>query len=146
MNSKGQGKGAIVGLLAVIIIAGYFIVKQITPTRYRPPDVDWACEQCDHMFTAPAQWETRECPRCPGEAVRAYVYYDTAAGELIELYREKPLPDADPEMMGPEDRLVKVPGGEWERVDYSVEAEYGFPVRVDNPEDLRYAPPGSEYR
>lgn len=146
MNSKGQGKGAIVGLLAVIVVAGYFIARQATPTRYRPPDVDWACEECDHMFTAPVQWETRDCPRCPGEAVRTYIYYDTAAGELIELYREKPAPDADPEMPGPEDRLVKVPGGEWRPVDYRIEAEYGFPVRVDNPEDLRYAPPGSEFR
>ncbi len=146
MNSRGQGKGAIVGLLVIIVLAGFFIVRQITPTRYRPPDVDWACEQCDHMFTAPVQWEPRACPRCPGEAVRSYIYYDTAKDELIELYREKPVPGADPAMMGPEDRLIKVPGGEWMRVDYNIEVQYGFPVRVANPGALRYAPPGSEYR
>ena len=145
MNTRGEGKGAIIGLLAVIVIAGYFVVRQITPTRYRPPDVDWACEECDHMFTAPVQWETRDCPVCPGEAVRTYIYYDTASGELIELYREKPHPDAGPEML-PEDRLVKEPGGEWRELDFRIETEYGFPVRVERPEDLRYAPPASEYR
>ncbi len=135
-----------IGLLAVILIAGYFVVRQVTPTRYRPPDVDWVCEECDHMFVAPVQWEPRSCTRCPGEAVRTYIYYDMSTGELVELYREKPLPGGDPAMMGPEDRLVKVPGGEWMRVDYRLEAEFGFPVRVSNPENLRYAPPGSDYR
>ncbi len=148
MNSRGQGKGAIVGLLAIIVLAGFFIVRQMTPTSYRPPDVDWACEQCDHMFTAPVQLETMECPQCRGEAVGSYIYYDTEKGELVEIYREKeePLPGADPDMTGPEDRRVKVPGGEWMGVDFNFEDEYGFPVRVANPEALRYAPPGSEHR
>lgn len=146
MNSKGQGKGAMVGLLAVIVIAGYFIVRQVTPARYTPPEVDWACEQCDHLFTAPYAWGTRDCPRCPGEAVRTHIFYDVSSGELVEVYREKPMADVDPEMMDPDERLVKVPGGEWHTVDYLVEAEYGFPVRVNNPENLRYAPPGSPHR
>jgi hypothetical protein len=146
VNSKGQGKGAIVGLLIVIVIAGFFIYKQLAPTRYTPPDVDWVCEECDYMFSAPAQWETRECPTCGGEAVRTYIYYDTETEELVEVYREKPAPGAD-EMMDPmESRLVKVPGGEWHAFDLDAEAMTGFPVRVENPENLRYAPPGSEYR
>lgn len=146
VNAQGQGKGAIVGLLAVIVIAGYFIVRQAAPTRYRPPQVDWACEECDHMFTAPVQWGNRDCPRCPGEAVRTHIYYDTVTGELIEVYREKPAPGADPAMPDPDDRLVQVPGGEWQQVDYEQESLFGIPVEVDNAEYLRYAPPGSEYR
>ncbi len=145
MNCKGQGKGAIIGLVAVIVIAGYFVIRQISPQRYTPPNADWACEECDHRFVAPIQIEPRECPRCPGEAVRTYMYYDTARNELIELYREKPHPDAHPEMIE-EDLVVKVPGGEWMEPDPRIEAEYGFPVPVENPEDLQYAPPGSEYR
>ena len=147
MNSRGQGKGAIVGLLVIIVLAGFFIVRQIIPTKSRPLDVDWACEQCDHMFTAPEQLDNRDCPQCGGEAVRSYIYYDTAKGELVELYREKTMPGLDPDMLiGQEHRLIKVPGGEWMRIDYNIQFQYGFPVRVANPEALEYAPPGSEHR
>ncbi len=146
MNAKGAGKGAVVGLLAVIVIAGYFIFRQAGGPGQRVANVDWACEECDHLFQAPAYFGTRDCPRCPGEAVRTYIYHDSATGDLFELYRQKPGPDADPEDIGPETMLIKVPGGEWEAYNFQVDVEYGFPVRFERPEDLRYAPPGSKLR
>ncbi len=146
MNCRGQSKGALVGLLAVILIAGYFIVRQVGSGRPSARGVDWVCEECDHTFIAPLQMETRDCPRCPGEAVRSFIFYNTETGELVELYREKPHPDAGPDMPMIEDPLVKEPGGEWRELDHRIQREYGFPVRVENPEVYTRAPPGSDYR
>ena len=147
MNCNGQSKGAVVWFGAVILIAGYFIVRQVMPQRYTPLGAGWVCEECDYGFAAPVQSETRDCPECGGEAVRSYLCYDMAREELIELYREKPHPQADPEYPDPRaDRIIKVPGGEWREVDPMIEIEYVFPVPVERPEDLMSAPPGSDYR
>ena len=144
--AEGKNTVKMVVLLVVIAVALAFVIKAAIPTRYRPPDVDWACESCDHLFVARSYPHPGTCPRrgCGGEVVRTYIYYDTSTGELVEVYRDRPGISDDP--MEPGSRLVKVPGGEWGEFDYRIEVESGFPVPVKRPQDLKYAPPGSEYR
>lgn len=108
MFLSGQSRGVVIGLAAVIVIAGYFVVTRATPQRTAVRAADWVCEDCGHMFIARQETGVRRCPVCPGEAVRTYIYYDAAKDDLIELYREKPVEGADPRMTATE-RQVKIP-------------------------------------
>ncbi len=147
MNRNGAGKAAVVGILAVIAIAGFFIFRQAAPTRPASPGTDWVCLECDHTFIAPIQMDDRDCPVCPGRAVRTYIYYDTLNEELVEVYRERwEIPDYDAGYGGPARQYVKAPGGRWELFDEERTAHHGLPVIVERPGDLEYAPPGSEWR
>ncbi len=139
-----NGKGVIIVLVAVIIVSLVVVVRHVTSGRSGPGEdmVDWVCEECEHFFVAPFTMGNLDCPECRGEAVKTYLFYDKATGELVELFREKP---ADPEREDGE-ILLKTPGGVWMREDRRIIEEYGWPVRVERPDDLEYAPPGSEHR
>lgn len=137
----------IAGLVAVIAVAGLFVVLHLLPNEEGAPDWDWACVECEHTFVAEKQMLPRECPECEGEAVRSYLYYDALEERVIELYRERPDPGAEPELQyEPSHQLVQPPGGEWQRRDDRFEYDHGIPIPVERPEDLHPAPPGSEYR
>lgn len=143
MNEKLKAAG----LIVVIAVAGLFAVMHFVPNEQGEPDWDWACVECEHTFVAEWQMLPRECPECEGEAVRSYLYFDAVEERVIELYREKPDPEAEPELQhDPSHQLVKTPGGRWQRRDDRFEYEHGIPVQVDRPQDLHPAPPGSQYR
>ena len=138
MSNRGEGKLAIIGLAVIIAISGFFIIRHVTPPR--PPTADWVCEECDHYFFAPEQLQNRNCPKCPGEAVQTFFFYDTSNEELIEVYRQKFNPSPPPLW------LVKIPGGDWQPENPILIATYGVPITIERPADLKPAPPGSEHR
>lgn len=141
-----QNKVVLVILLLVIGISLAFVVKAALPKRYPRPKVDWVCEACDYKFVAPSQTESMVCPKCKGEAVRVYIYYDTVNNEMFEAYRSKANPDVTPseEMGMPEEMtLYKMPGGKWTT---AYPEEITSPKGVSDWSKLEYCPPTSEKR
>ena len=155
MAEKKKNLVTMVILLVVIAISLAFVVKTLMPKRYPRPKVDWICEQCEYKFIAPSQTESMECPKCNGEVVRIYYYYDNVNGEIFEAYRSKPNPEAQkyepgkegeeapPPMMFEEMTLYKTPGGEWTK---KHPMEIKSPKGVTDQEKLEYCPPTSEKR
>ncbi len=144
MNSRGEGKGAVVGLIAVILISGFFVFRHLTQRAPIMAGTDWVCEECGQYFIAPLYGlgETPACPkfRCGGEVSMVTFFYDTKNNELVELYRMKFRPVGESGVLTPGDRLMKLPGGEWESFNERVELE------LEMQEGFVPAPPGSEYR
>lgn len=142
MEAKLKSGLVVAGLLAVILVTLVMVIRQVRGPVHPQERVDWVCEGCEHFFTAPYTPENSVCPLCGGESVKTYIFYDADAGELFEFFRERPIDPEEPDR----GELVKVPGGNWMRPDPGAEARYGFPVRPERTGDIRYAPPGSEYR
>lgn len=120
MANKGQNPLVIAALIAVIVIALSFVVKQAMPKRYRPPAVDWTCEACGYKFVKSSASSSAKCPECDKmEVVRSIYYKCEKCNEVFEAYRTK-MPalagsQEGPEGMPPEmmEGLIKKPDGEW---------------------------------
>ncbi len=120
MANQQQNPWVIAGLIVVIIVALTFMVKSTMPKRYRPPDVNWICEDCGNQFIEAAASFPSECPQCGStEVVRSIKYKCEKCSSVFEAYRTKmPRLDTskeDPEGMPPEmiEGLIKKPDGKW---------------------------------
>ncbi len=131
------------GLIAVIAIAVFFVVRSAMPKRYPRPMADWTCLKDGYKFVAPAQPGPIKCPKDGGEAVRTVYYYDSVHGKRFEAYEMRPVPapagaakEAPPGIYG---MLYKVPGGKWMK---SMEPPRVIsPYGKTKPEELKYSPP-----
>lgn len=120
MANQKQNPLAVVGLIVVIVVALFFVIRAAMPRRYRPPDVDWTCEACDYRFIAASAPSPSECPECGEmEAVRSTYYECEECGTVFEAFRRKMPPvvaraeeyEGMPPMMM--EGLIKRPGEEW---------------------------------
>ena len=150
MAAQKQNPVTVVVLILVIAVALAFVIKAAMPKRYPRPNVDWTCEACGETFIAPAQSESRVCPKCGGEAVRTYYYYCSVHDNIFEAYRSKPNPavsmgegDMPPDVPPEEMTLYKMPGGEWTS---EFPEEITCPKGNSDPSTLEYCPPTSERR
>ncbi|MCK4437302.1 hypothetical protein KAU86_05070 [bacterium] len=156
MANQKQIPLAVAGLIVIIVVALFFVIKQAMPKRYRPPKVDWTCEACGHQFIAPSVTSPTECPKCgKKEAVRSTYYECEKCGTVFEVYRSKmpPLPastegseDIPPEMMMEMEGLIKKPDGEWVKEmseeGRKITSELACPECGNNDRKaLKYSPP-----
>lgn len=145
MANQKQNPLAVFGLIAVIVIALFFVVRAALPKKYPRPLADWTCEEDGYKFVAPVEAGPIKCPKGGGEAVRTIYYECSVHGHRFEAYRIKPaVPVAKgekgmlPQMYG---MLYKVPGGEWTK---SMEPpRIVCPHGNDDPATLKYSPPKS---
>lgn len=110
MANKRQSPAMTIILIAIIVVAVFFIVRPIRPSRPPLPVSNWTCEECDYRFVAPRSPGRApiECQACGGLAVETQYFYCRACAHQFEGYRTKP-PVDEMALVG----IYKVPGGEW---------------------------------
>jgi hypothetical protein len=131
------------GLIAVIAIAVFFVVRAAMPKRYPRAMADWTCVNDGYKFVAPAQPGPIKCPKDGGEAVQTVYYYDSVHQKRFEAYETKPVPTPGgaekgipPGIYG---MFYKVPGGKW--IKSMTPPRVVSPYGKTNPNALKYSPP-----
>ena len=94
---QGQRQNPLVAviLVAVIVVALGFFIKNLIPKKTPRPDVFWLCEDCGVEFTGKTGIGPIDCVACAGqEAVRLIKYECLVHDHIFDAYLTKPEPES----------------------------------------------------
>ncbi len=143
MADKKQNSLMAVGLISIIVIALFFVIRTASPKKPSETMADWTCEKHGYQFVAPVQLGPIKCPKHGGEAVRTVYYECSVHNHVFEAYRVKPAnpvrrrEENEQQTYEQEEMLYKVPDGEWTKEFPKIVCPHGN----DDRRTLKYSPP-----